>query len=285
MLRTIVVAVFVKDDLIQAQIDNLLALEGIDQYKVLFYQDNIINSPKYDTEYYLKKLNNIKEIIENNLKLFKHATFIRNDININPYANCKKSMDHAFIDSDYAIFIEDDVFFARNALLWFNYFYDTNQITWDTYKFVSGESIFYDTQSITINPTKEQVISIKENITNNKYQQYFIVIDHFLTASIFATTKSIWNTNIRDIKGSIIGDCKLNDEINKNKWKSIFPVVPFAKDIGMLHDDGWSVAWNGKSGVREIKNTYLMADEFDTPSNFIKLPDSFDKSIFYPTLS
>ena len=74
----------------------------------------------------------------------------------------------------------------------------------------------------------------------------------------------------------------LNDLINKHKWKSIFPVVPFAKDIAMLHNDGWTVAWHGVKGVREIKNVYLMADEFPTPCTFVKLPNNIRMSTFYP---
>ena len=51
MDKCIVIAVFVKDDLIQKQLDNLLKLENLDEFKIIFVQDDIINSPKYNTEY------------------------------------------------------------------------------------------------------------------------------------------------------------------------------------------------------------------------------------------
>lgn len=284
MIRSLVVAVFVKDDLIQAQIDSLVCLEKIDTYRVIFYQDNILDSPKYNTSHYAIKLDNVKSIIERNLARFKNATFLRNDINIRPFGICKKAMDYAFMESEYAIFLEDDVFLAKNALHWFDYFYDTHQLHWDIYKFVTGESIFYNSKCMDKTPSKERLSVIRSEISSEKYHQYFIEINNFLTSSIFATTKDIWNTEIRDMRGSLNGECVLNDAINKNKWRVIFPVVPFAKDIGMLHDDGWSVAWHGKHGVKEIKNTYLMADEFETPKVFTKIPEGFSMSLFYPKI-
>ena len=48
----------------------------------------------------------------------------------------------------------------------------------------------------------------------------------------------------------------------------------------MLHDDGWSVAWNTKEGVREIKNVYLLADSFETVNNYEIIHDNFDLSLF-----
>jgi hypothetical protein len=281
-LKTIVISVFVKDDLIQAQIINLLQLEKLDEYKVVFYQDNTLKSPKYDSPNYAQKLDNVKAIIENNLHRFHNAKFFRNDTNIYPFGMCKKSIDHAFIDSDYVIFMEDDVFLAKNALIWFNYFYDNKILTWDTYKFVTGESVFYDTTNMTKTPSDTELDTIKADITKNSYQQYYIELDNFITSSIFATTKSIWNTEIRDTRGMRNGANALNDLINKHKWKSIFPVVPFAKDIGMLHNDGWSVAWHEVKGVKEIKNTYLLADEFPTPCHFVNVPTNIRMSTFYP---
>ena len=41
----------------------------------------------------------------------------------------------------------------------------------------------------------------------------------------------------------------------------------------------------GKEAVQEIKNIYLLADEFDTPSEYIKLSEDFNKSGFCPRLA
>ena len=281
MDRTIVVAVFVKDDLIQEQINNLLALDCINSYNVIFYQDNTFKSPKYDSPYYTTKMEKVKLFINQNLSKFKNAVFYRTPTNIHPYGICKLSMDTAFKSSQYAIFMEDDVFLAKNALKWFNFFYDNKYLTWDTYKFVTGESPFFDTQKMDYCPSSEKTIEIKSIISDHTYQKYYFEISHFLTSSIFATTRDIWNTEIRELRGSMNGECVLNDVIKQKSWKSIFPVVPFAKDIGMLHTDGWSVAWCTKKGVREIKNTYLLADEFETTNHYEKLPDGFDMSKFY----
>ena len=124
-MKTIVVAVFVKDDLIQKQIDNLLSLEGIDNYNIIFYQDSLKGSPKFNTEKYLKKNKNVSEIIKNNISKFHNADFLQSEINIRPFGLCKKSLDYAFNKgSDFCIFLEDDVFLDKNSLYWFNYFFD-----------------------------------------------------------------------------------------------------------------------------------------------------------------
>jgi hypothetical protein len=279
-MKSIVVCVFVKDDLIQLQIDNLLNLEKINEYNIIFYQDNIINSPKYDSLKYKIKMENVKNIINKNIHKFNSATFKRSNTNMHPYGICKLSLDYAFEDNDFCIFMEDDVFLAKNALSWFNYFYNNNMLSWDTYKFVTGESIYFNTHSININLSQDKINEIKNLVRSENYQKYYYEINNFLTSSIFATTKTIWNTNIRELRGSMNGECVLNDEIQKNNWKSIFPLLPFAKDIGMLHDDGWSVAWHTKQGISEIKNTYLMADEFDTPIDFIKMTENINTSSF-----
>ena len=58
-MRTIVIAIFIKDDFIQRQIDNILALDGLGDYRVVFVQDNPRNSPKYDSEHHRKKRDNV----------------------------------------------------------------------------------------------------------------------------------------------------------------------------------------------------------------------------------
>lgn len=285
-MKSIVIAVFVKDDLIERQINNLLCLENIDEYNVIFYQDSTYKSIKYDTKHYLYKLLNVKKLIHRNLHRFKHAEYKSSKINIMPFGLCKKSLDYAFNNRkyDFCIFMEDDVFLARNALIWFNYVYNNKLLSWDTYKFTTGESIYYDTHSMDINPPEGEISNIKQFINENTYQKYYYEINNFLTSSIFATTNSIRNTEIREIRGMMNGECELNDAIAKNNWKSIFPVVPFAKDIGMTHDDGWSVAIHTKSGVSEIKNVYIMADEFDTPDKFELLPTDFKRILLLPHL-
>ena len=277
-MRSIVVAIFIKDDFIQRQIDNLLALDGLGEYKVVFVQDNPRNSPKYGSEHYREKHDNVRNIVNSNLGRFPSAELYQLDSNSHPFGTCQRGLDFAFRDASYCIFLEDDVFLAKNALAWFNYFYDNGFLKWDKYKFITGESLYYDTQKMDVSPSEQQLGHIKAEIEDNGYQQYYYEISHFLTSSIFATTREIWNTDIRDMRGSINGECVLNDAIKENNWKSIFPVVPFAKDVGMMHDDGWSVAWHGKEGVRETKNVYLLADEFKTPEGYVMLPEGFRRA-------
>lgn len=54
------------------------------------------------------------------------------------------------------------------------------------------------------------------------------------------------------------------------------PGSSFSKRHG--YDDGWSVAWHGREGVRETKNVYLLADEFKTPEGYVMLPEGFRRA-------
>ena len=94
--KCIVVATFVKDDLIQRQIDNLLQLEDLNEYIIIFVQDNTKNSPKYDSEYYREKYDNVSNIINDNLSKFKNAELYQLDDNYHPYGTCQLGLDYGY---------------------------------------------------------------------------------------------------------------------------------------------------------------------------------------------
>ena len=85
MKKYIVIAIFIKDDIIQKQIDNILQLENLDEYNIIFVQDNTKNSPKYDSKNYKKKYENVTNVIKSNLSKFKNAELYKLDNNYHPY--------------------------------------------------------------------------------------------------------------------------------------------------------------------------------------------------------
>ena len=247
-------------------------MEGIQEYGVIFYQDNIKGSPKFKTEKYIKKNKNIKDIINKNLYRFKFAEFKQSECNVHPYGICKKSLDYAFNKKkgDFCIFLEDDVFLDKNSLYWFNYFYDNNYFK-DNIKFVTGESLYFNSPNNNP-PSKEKLNNIKKKIFEKELCKYYMILKgSHLTSSIFSTTKEIWNKNTTMYRGQINGETVLNKEIKKNNWEVIFPIVPRAKDIGMLHEDGWSVSWHGKEKVPN-KNVFLTSESFETVKEYIEIP-------------
>ena len=97
MNKHIVVAVFIKDDMIQKQIDNILQLENLDEYNIIFVQDNTKYSPKYYSEYYKKKYENVSNIIKSNLSKFKNAELYKLDNNYHPYGTCQRGIDYGLV--------------------------------------------------------------------------------------------------------------------------------------------------------------------------------------------
>ena len=54
----------------------------------------------------------------------------------------------------------------------------------------------------------------------------------------------------------------LGEHFRNNALKSVYPIVPRVKDIGMLHPDGHSVTVLGASQVQKAnKNAFLMSDD------------------------
>ena len=118
---------------------------------------------------------------------------------------------------------------------------------------VTGESIYFNSKKYTP-PTKEEINLIKQKTKDKELNKYYMIFEgKFHTSSIFSTTKDIWNKDLTMFKGQKNGANLLNKIIQKNNWGVIFPIVPRAKDIGMLHEDGWSVSWHGKEKIKEIK--------------------------------
>lgn len=276
--RAIVIACWIKPDLIVKQLESIVNLTGIDNYNVIIYQDTVTGSSEWDTTDHKNLSNKLLNIIQDYKHHIPNVEHIVADRNLGPYHIVRESMSYAFSKHKYVIYAEDDVIFAKNALNWFNYFYDNDFISLSKYYFCVGESLFCDTRNININLDTIDRNNLIDYINEYKLYKYFHIVEDFLPSSNFATTREVWSSPVGEVRGTVVGDELLNFFIKRYHpmVRSIFPLIPFSKDIGMLHDKGWSVHHVGKKNIKEVKNVSILADSFETSESYNELPEGIN---------
>lgn len=264
----IVISVFVKDDLINNQIKNLAELDNIDNYHVIFVQDSLLFSPKYSIKKHEQHYNSVFNKIKMSINKFKSCECIQLTRNYGPPGTCQAGMDYAFntLGFQYAISIEDDVILSKNSLLFTELFISKFNLGLEhQYQFLGYESMNY---KYSADKTYEVdfIDRLKLEIRTKKSYENIKTIYH-VPSSIFLTSKCVWNTQVRYYRGKTNGPKKLIDYLKSStNYKIAVPEVPYAKDIGMLHENGWSRAWKPIDKI-PTKNNYFLADEFDSPTN------------------
>jgi hypothetical protein len=250
---SIILQFFVKKHYLNKIIKKLSNL-NISNYNIIFWQDSLINSKYYNEDSYLKKYNECTNIIKDNLHLFKNVEFKQNTTNLGTCKTCEVSMNYAFTKSKYAILLEDDVIPSKNFLNFFEYFIDNNYLNFENkLLFLASESILFDAQNNS--PTPKFIELCNEYVNKNNLNKYYLTLN-FVPSSCFCTSKQIWE-KVGYIRGQPNGDEDLCNYYKNNGCKTIMPVVPCCKDVGMLDADGYSVTLHGVKRVSEIKNVYL----------------------------
>ncbi len=252
--------IFIKDDILDNLLDNLKKVHNIENCHIVFLQDNIIGSKFFDNKKYFNNFNNCKNIINKRIVEFKSAEYMCNEYNKNVYETHYDGLKYCFNKYKYVIYIEDDVITNYNFLNYFNYFIDNDLLGINKeYQFLGGESIFFDSQK------NDYIFSDKTNrlllncIEEKKLYKYYISLNSFCPSSCFCISDDVWE-KIKHIKNQSLSDTKLNNYIKDNNLNLAMPIVPMCRDIGMLHDNGYSVAIHTKANVREIKNAFSYND-------------------------
>jgi hypothetical protein len=271
---SIVIQVFIKNHLLDDVITALLSVKNIDSCNIIFWQDSLIGSKYYNNDYEINH-KKTKEIINNYITKFKHAEFKSNISNLGTCATCKTAMDYAFTKSQYAILIEDDLIVSKNFLNFFTFFIDNNYLNIDkNIVTIGGESIFFNAKNKSIND--ENIDIANKLIDKYTLNQYYTFVENFVPSTCFCTSKSIWQI-IGSIRGLPTGCNKLNDYVTENKLKTITPVVPVCKDIGMLDQNGYSMKIHGHKLKNnpthpwEYKNVYLLDNSNNTDFSLFNL--------------
>ena len=254
-----VIQCFIKADTLRDTCESLLRCEGVADLDLIFWSDSPVgsrNQSRY-TALAAEVASYVDEFCKRSGGQFKSVTRYVNELNRGTCKTCELALNHAFASHPYVIFVEDDVIFARDALAWFDEMRRKNVLTDDQNWAIAGESIFFNARDLPIPdgwPAAMHKLALEERL-NVAY-----VANKFIPSTCFATTREKW-AQFGQTRGQPLGDVDLCNRCQEEDRYAIFPVVPRVKDVGMLHDNGYSVSIHSKAGVSEVKNTYLMSDE------------------------
>lgn len=254
----LVVQCFAKCDTLLGLCKSLMLCHGHEQIDLIFWSDSPVEGRQQ--EKYIPLCADVQIYLDNFIEKesghFKSITRRQNDVNLGPYKTCEIALDFAFSRHYFVIFAEDDVIFARDALDWFDVIRKHQVFAAEENWAITGEAIFFDARDKHISP--ERVAATSGKVLKQKLN-IFYVIHNFLPSTCFATTREKW-VKFGQTRGQSIGDVEVCRRCQEEGRYCIFPVVPRVKDIGMLHDNGYSVMIHSKEGVSEAKNTYILSD-------------------------
>lgn len=267
----VVVQCFVKRDTLEGALESLLRCSGVDCVNLLLWSDspNGSRSP----ERYSRLSAGVEAYLDAFVAQYGHrfASVERgtNLVNLGTCKTCEVAMNHAFSRDGFVIFAEDDVIFSRDALQWFDALRRQGVLAADKVWAIAGESVFFNARNDEL-PCGWVDRMLKLTVEESLISYY--VENRFVPSTCFATERSKW-LQFGPTRGQPLGDVDLCMRCEAEDRYAIFPIVPRVKDVGMLHDDGYSVLIHGKDGVREIKRTYLMSDDVSLISD--RAPEIF----------
>jgi hypothetical protein len=261
----IVVQNFNKPDTLDALCKTLLECDSRQQFDLIFWSDSAAGARK-ESEYG-PKCAEVERLLAAFASAhggqFRSITLRRNPVNFGCYKTCQIALDSVFEDHDFVVFSEDDTIFAPDALDWFTAMAATPQFRDDNVWAISGESIFFDAQRAT--PEPSLVEAARRHAVHHRLWEQFIPFD-WVPSTCFATNRQKW-AQYSTTRGEPVGDVILCKRCRDEGKKCLFPVVARVKDVGMLHPDGYSVLIHTKENVQSIKNCYLLSGDIRRPSD------------------
>ncbi len=266
----VVVQCFNKPDTVRGVLESLCKCEGASRVDLIVWQDGVIGSRRQSE--FEEPCNNVREFVTSfaseHKEKFSSIEVYENAWNLGPYKTCKVAMDLAFINHDLAILTEDDVIFSRDALVWFSELRDAGLLEQENVWAIAAESIFFDAREKTVDPSfiEAALAAAAEQQLINKY-----TAQKFIPSSCFATSRRRWS-EFGETRGETNGDVTLCRRCEAENRRCVAPVIARGKDVGMLHDLGYSVSIHTKVGVLSAaKHTYLLAEDM-LPNGPVRTP-------------
>jgi hypothetical protein len=250
----IAVQCFNKADTLDKVFENLCRCDGTNEFSLVILQDSLVGSTKKDK--YLEGVNEVKDKISEWLPLlmscFGSVEILSNSENLGTAPSCRRLLDYVCNKYEGFMFIEDDCLVSEDALLWalvsLNKFISPYK-----YWFSTCESIFFNSAGKHVSDTslhKLNVIAKKTDIANA-----YVELD-FVPSTCFITSSEVWKI-CGKVRSFVRGPESLTAFVQASNKKTLSPLVPRANDIGMLHENGYSVDMLGAENVKEAKTTYL----------------------------
>lgn len=271
---------FNKPALLKNTLESLLSCNNKDMVSVVILQDSYIES-NYKKNYeqgYKETREVIKSFLPKLYDEFENVALLNNEKNRGTAPSCRALLDYSFNNHKAVMFIEDDFILSQDALFWAKHLIKDKIGAGDCY-FGSCESVFFDSKGL---PLESDILERLTLLSKSSELSNKFIAESFVPSTCFITTREIWN-KCSSIRGSIKGPESLNSWLNMHGKKTILPVVPRGYDVGMLDENGYSVAMLGKGNVKETKTTYLTS-EF---SGEMKVPELFtgNKDLVYSATS
>jgi tetratricopeptide (TPR) repeat protein len=270
--KAIAIQCFAKDDTIKNLLDSLLA-QDVSGWSLVILQDAAEGSRHADK--YRPGVEKTSAVLDEYSELlrarFSDVRYIRLEQNLGPTLACQVLMDVSFQSSEYVVFFEDDCVASLPTMKWFDFARSLlDQDSW----FIAGESLFFNSDSLALS---EDISTKLNSISRSKEIASKYTYEAYVPSTCFATNSSTWAA-CGSTRGLPRGDVHLTSLLRSHKKRTVFPAVPFVRDVGMLHESGYSVTLHGREGVQEIKNQYVIPHEFH-PADASEL--SIDKGLLY----
>lgn len=258
----VAVQCFNKTDTLDALFGALVRCQESDAFDLVVFQDSAEGSAR--EAQYAPASAAVREVIARwlpaLLETFRTVEFRLARANRGTAPSCRQLLDHVCAGHEGFVFLEDDCILAEDALRWALH-HLRHSIGPDRYWFASCESVFFNSEGVAV--ADEQLRRLQHHARQYGIHSAHVELD-FVPSTCFITTRKIWEKT-RNVRSFPHGPESLNAYLRRLGRKTLSPVVPRARDIGMLHDLGYSVAMLGKDRVREVKNTYLLSDGMFLP--------------------
>jgi hypothetical protein len=260
MTMAVVIQCFAKSDTLAAMCESLLRAQGHEYVRLIFWCDNANDVTRNVNAFRLGHAQVLEFLLQfsaEHRQDFADIEIHHNSTNLGPCPTCQIALDYAFVKNEFVLFAEDDVIFSRDIFIWCHSIMALGLLNYENIWAIAAESPFFDAHVHEIPPGF--VATMQKLACDEQLARYF-VYHEAIPSSVFATTRRHW-AKFGQTRGQPMGDVDLNARCNAEKRGCIYPVVPRAKDDGMLHDLGHSVAVHTKAGVSEIKHTYLLSED------------------------
>jgi hypothetical protein len=256
---SLVIQPYVKEDTLEAELRSLLRCPERKSATLVFFSD----TPPGRNDDHARKNERVMRLLRDFRDARRHefadVVLLRADRHLGPYRTCRAALDAAFELTDYAVFTEDDMLFATDALRWFSRMYESGVLDADENWAIAGESVFFNARNET--PSEEHVAAARSATVTHGYYRKYLPLD-FVPGTCFATTRAKWKL-FGEMRGREMGDVEVCRLCKEQRKYCIFPVLPRVKDNGSFHPDSHSLAMVGEEQIRarDPKNTYLWSDD------------------------
>lgn len=232
--KVICVQAFIKEKELSLILEDLEKCINVQNYTLLIFIDSYKDMP-WKKPNWVNLNKNTKSFIYNYINSknsFKKIQLLEPDTNQGPYLGCKNTIDTAFENSDYIIFLEDDVRVSKDFLIYHERVSEINNIFTITGYPMLGLADY----------TIDAVGKVR-------------LVDWSCSFE-FGVNLNIWE-KYGYLRGKSVGDYLFAEACRKNGLKSIYPATPRSKRT-TFQENSFSLYMCPEKSVEE--KDYVLSD-------------------------